>query len=311
MRKLAAGALALVGFWLGMSLFFLPSYATRATDNPVVTAPSDVGLNYQDVVIHSDGLALPGWWMPAANPRAVLMFVHGAGSSRTSHFIDSLNLYAAFVMEDISVLTIDLRNHGNAPKTDGHWTMGLEEHRDLLAMSLWLDDHTDQSVPRLAMGASMGGATVIHALANGLAVDGVILLDPALNTADSLAQGGRTETGLPSVLFQPYAWAATTFYGLPKGESDAGALITDVKQPILLIQDPDDPVTRLPFAKAAADTNPMIHLVTAAPVPQAADCLRNKGRWGTHVAAFKCDSQWTMNAVNKYLHTVGLHPSAL
>lgn len=311
MRKLAAAALALVGFWLGMSLFFLPSYATRATDNPVVTDPSDVGLNYQDVVIHSDGLALPGWWMPAANPRAVLMFVHGAGSSRTSHFIDSLNLYAAFVMEDISVLSIDLRNHGNAPKTDGHWTMGLEEHRDLLAMSLWLDDHTDQSVPRLAMGASMGGATVIHALANGLAVDGVILLDPALNTADSLAQGGRTETGLPSVLFQPYAWAATTFYGLPKGESDAGALITDVKQPILLIQDPDDPVTRLPFAKAAADTNPMIHLVTAAPVPQGADCLRNKGRWGTHVAAFKCDSQWTMNAVNKYLHTVGLHPSAL
>ena len=311
MRKLAVAALALVGFWLGMSLFFLPFYATRATDNPVVTAPSDVGLNYQDVVIHSDGLALPGWWMPAANPRAVLMFVHGAGSNRTSHFIDSLNLYAAFVMEDISVLTIDLRNHGNAPKTDGHWTMGLEEHRDLLAMSLWLDDHTDQSVPRLAMGASMGGATVIHALANGLAVDGVILLDPALNTADSLAQGGRTETGLPSVLFQPYAWATTTFYGLPKGESDAGALITDVKQPILLIQDPDDPVTRLPFAKAAADTNPMIHLVTAAPVPQGADCLRNKGRWGTHVAAFKCDSQWTMNAVNKYLHTVGLHPSAL
>ena len=311
MRKLAVAALALVGFWLGMSLFFLPFYATQATDNPVVTAPSDVGLNYQDVVIHSDGLALPGWWMPAANPRAVLMFVHGAGSSRTSHFIDSLNLYAAFVMEDISVLTIDLRNHGNAPKTDGHWTMGLEEHRDLLAMSLWLDDHTDQSVPRLAMGASMGGATVIHALANGLAVDGVILLDPALNTADSLAQGGRTETGLPSVLFQPYAWAATTLYGLPKGESDAGALITDVKQPILLIQDPDDPVTRLTFAQAAAGTNPMIQLVTAAPVPQGADCLRNKGRWGTHVAAFKCDSQWTMNAVNKYLHTVGLHPSAL
>ena len=157
----------------------------------------------------------------------------------------------------------------------------------------------------------MGGATVIHALANGLAVDGVILLDPALNTADSLAQGGRTETGLPSVPFQPYAWAATTFYGLPKGESDAGALITDVKQPILLIQDPDDPVTRLTFAQAAAGTNPMIQLVTAAPVPQGADCLRNKGRWGTHVAAFKCDSQWTMNAVNKYLHTVGLHPSAL
>jgi fermentation-respiration switch protein FrsA (DUF1100 family) len=189
--------------------------------------------------------------------------------------------------------------------------MGLEEQRDLLAMSLWLDDHTDQSVPRLAMGASMGGATIIHALANGLAVDGVILLDPALNTADSLAQGGRTETGLPSVLFQPYAWAATTFYGLPKGESDAGALITDVNQPILLIQDPDDPVTRLPFAKAAADTNPMIQLVTAAPVPQGADCLRNKGRWGTHVAAFKCDSQWTMNTVNKYLHTVGLNSSAL
>ena len=190
--------------------------------------------------------------------------------------------------------------------------MGLEEHRDLLAMSLWLDENTEPSVPRLAMGASMGGATVIHALANGLEVNGVILLDPAIKYRGQPRSGwDEQKLGYPQCSFNPMHGPPRRSMGC-RGESpDAGALIAAVKQPILLIQDPDDPVTRLTFAQAAAATNTMIQLVTAAPVPQDTDCLRNKGRWGTHVAAFKCDSQWTMNANNKYLHTVGLHPSAL
>ena len=34
---------------------------------------------FEDIVIDSEGLRLEGWWMPATNPRAIVLFVHGAG----------------------------------------------------------------------------------------------------------------------------------------------------------------------------------------------------------------------------------------
>lgn len=295
-----------LSLWLVLSLFVLPSYATRVANNPVTTTPAQAGITYEDVTIESDGLKLPGWWMPAASPIAELMFIHGAGSNRTSHFIDSLNLYKALSEMGISVLSIDLRNHGNAPKTTGHLTMGLDEHRDVLAMAAWLDARQNTPLPTLVMGASMGGATAVHALANGLAVDGVILFDPALHTADSLAQGAWVNTGLPTSIFQLYAWAGVNFYPLPSGNTDTLELAKALAQPILLIQDVADPVTRLPYAEELAEANNFIDLRLAPNPAENAQCLQGKGRWGSHVAAFRCDNAWMMSVLADYLSGLGI-----
>jgi len=287
--------------WVLLSLFFLPNYATRVRPNPVTTTPAQLDIHYEDVVVHSGDLLLPGWWMPAESAIAELMFVHGAGSNRTSHFIDSLGLYRALNKMGISVLSIDLRNHGNAPKTTGHLTMGLEAQRDVFAMAEWLDGRGTTRLPRLVMGASMGGATVIHALASGLDAEGVILFDPALHTADSLVQGAVVNTGMPSALFKLYAWASVTFYPLPKAITDTLVLAKALNQPILLIQDPEDPVTRLHFAQELAQANSYIDLRLAAAPAATAQCLANKGRWGSHVAAFKCDGDWMISVITEYL----------
>lgn len=304
---LCAGSLTL---WAALSVFVLPSYATRVGANPVVSSPAELGMHFENVIVLSDELSLPGWWIPADEPIAELMFVHGAGSNRTSHFIDSLSLYRTLTAMGISVLTVDLRNHGNAPKSSGHLTMGLAEHRDVLAMAAWLDARATPHLPRLVMGASMGGATAIHALSNGLKVDGVILFDPALNTADSLAQGAWVNTGLPPALFKLFAWASVTFYSLPQGATDTLTLAQVVRQPILVIQDPDDPVTRLPYAQHLANTNDLVDLRIAAPVTPDHPCLFGKGRWGSHVAAFRCDNSWVRAALADYLNALNIAPSA-
>lgn len=299
-------AVSLASLWVVLSVFVLPPYATRVAANPVVKTPADMAIPFEDVTIYSEGLSLPGWWMPAAKPVAELLFIHGAGSNRTSHFIDSLSLYKALTAMGISVLTIDLRNHGNAPKTTGRLTMGLQEHRDVLAMADWLDARQSRRLPRLVMGASMGGATAVHALVNGLDVDGVILFDPALDTADSLAQGAWVNTGLPPAFFQLFAWASVTFYPLPNGATDTLALAKTLRQPTLVIQDPDDPVTRLPYAQHLAKSNDAIDLRIAAPVTSDAQCLSGKGRWGSHVAAFRCDSGWMTAVVADYLASLDI-----
>ena len=293
---------ALVALYLLLSVAVLPRMALRATDNPVVTSPADVGAAYRDVSIPSDDIMLKGWWMPVDSPRATLLFVHGAGSNRTSHFFGSLTFYKAMTDADISVLTIDLRNHGESPLTDGWLQMGRTEWRDVQASLTWLAQMTDSSAPTLVMGISMGGATAIQARANGVKADGWILLDPALNNIDALAQGGWISMGLPSWLFYPYASASVAFYGIPGYEEDGLAKARLIDQPVLLIQDPDDPITRAPFARALAASNPAIILREAPKVAPDQPCVDFKGRWGSHVAAFLCSPQWFMTQINDYVN---------
>jgi len=279
--------------------------AISVADNPVTETPDKLGIEFENIRVTSktdEGtIELAGWWMPAEHPKAILLFSHGAGSNRTSWFLPSIEFYAYMVRQGISVITVDMRNHGNSPKTDGTLGMGAEEWPDALAMANWLDDHGHTELPRIAMGISMGGATTIHAVHEGLAVEGIILFDPALNTADALAQGGWISFGLPPILFAPYAWATTTFWGLPRGDNDALMRAIAIDQPTLLIQDPTDPITRRPYAEELAAGNASVEIALAPQTPADAECLAGKGRWGAHVAAFKCHEDWTKNILNEFL----------
>lgn len=290
-----------VVIWLTASVVWAPGLARTVGVNPVTDTPAQVGLEYEDILVDSDGLALRGWWIPAPSPRAVILFAHGAGSNRTSWFLPSLEFYKAAHDLGLSVATIDLRNHGNSPRTDGKLGMGSSEWPDMLALSAWLDARGLSDLPRLGVGLSMGGATLIYALSEGLQLEAAILIDPLLNTYDALKQGGWIAYGLPPELFAPMAWAATRKGGLPKGDRDAGATAQSLTLPILLMQDPDDPITRLPFARELAASNPYVQLEIAPSVPSDGPCLANKGRWGTHVALFKCHKNWTMDAFSDFL----------
>ena len=296
-----------IALYLLISLLIFPRMALRAKDNPVVTSPQDVGVEYQDVSIASDNILLKGWWMPVASPRATLLFVHGAGANRTSPFFGSLDFYKAAHDHDIAVLTIDLRNHGESPATDGWLQMGRTEWRDIAASLEWLTSVTDEATPTLVMGASMGGAAAIQAQANGVTADGWILVDPALNNVDALVQGGWITFGLPRWLFYPFAYASVAFYGVPGHQADGLAIGQTIDQPTLLIQDPDDRITRLPFARALAANNPAIILREAPLISADEPCMAGKGRrWGTHVAAFLCRPQWFLAEINEYLDQVVL-----
>jgi len=294
----------LLATWILPSVFLFPGLATQVGENPVTTTPGDLGLHYEEVIVSSGDLDLAGWWIPAPAPRAVMLFAHGAGSNRTSWFLPSLAFYGTMNELGVSVLTIDLRNHGNSPRSDGKLGMGRTEWPDLVAAAAWLDAQGHTELPRLAMGLSMGGATAVYALHHGLPVNALLLLDPLLNTRDALAHGGWIAYGLPSWLFQPMAWATVTLGALPNLDNDAGVLAATLEVPTLLIQDASDPITRLPFAEQLAAANPMVSLAIAPDTSQDAHCLENKGRWGTHVAAFKCHPKWTRSILEDFLSKV-------
>jgi uncharacterized protein len=253
----------------------------------VTTTPAEVGLAFEDFTVtpQDSDLQLAGWWMPADNARATLVFIHGGGSNRTSSYFGSLAFYRAMVDLGVSVAAVDLRNHGESDD-DGHGLQfGRTERYDALAAIEWASEKNPQ-LPMFAMGISMGGATLIQAASHGAQLNGLILLDSLLDTADTFKQGAYVATGLPPALFSASAWSATQFYGLPRAEEQALERAADLDIPILAIQDPDDPVTRARFSRELAERNPHVTLWMAPGIDLQHPDLAWKNRWGTHVSAF-------------------------
>ena len=158
MKKWVVGSAAVGLLWVVISVVWAPAYMVATTPYPVDQNPGNRGLPFQRINIPSGDLSLEGWWIPAESPRAELIFVHGAGSNRVSQFIGSLDFYRTLHELGVSVITMDLRNHGNSPVTDGVLRMGAAEWPDVIAAAAWLDQHQASGLPRIALGASMGAA---------------------------------------------------------------------------------------------------------------------------------------------------------
>ena len=277
----------------------MPWLGLKSGSEPLVSAP--LNNNFEAVVFESDNLRLEGWWMQAENPRATLLFVHGAGSSRVSPFFNTLGFYDSLQKAGISVFTFDQRNHGNSEYTDGYLRMGATEYRDVLAARRWLETKTGNDHPLIVCGLSMGGATAIYALANGMKADGFMLFDPMLNTFDALAHGGYVGYGLPPTLFKPMAWLTPYFWSLPKGKNDALSVGADLSLPIHIVQNKDDPITRAVWSETLAATNSSATLTYVPSIESDHPCLADKGRWGTHASSYHCHPEWTMTEVERLL----------
>ena len=301
-------------FWAGLavvlvvtsafiSLVVIPHEGIQTERKPLLTSPADVGLEFENFVLSpaDQALKIAGWWMPAESARATLVFIHGGGSNRHSQYFGSLKFYRAMVDRGIGLVVVDLRNHGDSAGDGVGLQFGRTEKHDAQAAIEWARKKTPD-LPLFAMGISMGGATLIHAVSSGAELEGLILLDSVLDTSDAFRQGAWVNTGLPAALFAPSAWSASTFYGLPGGSRETLELASKLSLPILAIQDPDDPVTRAPHSAELARRNPHVTLWTAPAIPADHPDLAWKGRWGSHVSAFLFHPRETLGHIMKFIN---------
>jgi pimeloyl-ACP methyl ester carboxylesterase len=289
---------------LFLSLVFIfgiamPWLGLKSGSEPIVDSP--LSNTVEHVVFESDKLQLEGWWMPAENPRATLIFVHGAGSSRVSPFFNTLGFYDSLQKAGVSVFTFDQRNHGNSEYTDGYLRMGATEYRDVRAAREWLQGRTDNDAPVIICGLSMGGATSIYALATGMQADGLLLFDPMLNTRDSLERGGWVGYGLPPILFRPMAYLAPLFWSLPHGDSDALEIAKTLNLPIAIVQNKTDPITRSIWSEELANASDSATIAFVPLIDASDPCMADKGRWGTHASSFHCHPDWTIQQVENLI----------
>jgi pimeloyl-ACP methyl ester carboxylesterase len=286
-------------------LSYIPRAVVFAQQVPITATPADVGMDFEDISLtsSSEDVPLAGWWMPAADASAVLVFIHGGSSNRHTSFFSALEFYRAIHARGISVFAIDLRNHGASGNDGQGIRFGLSEQADALAAVNWAAKKNPR-LPVIAMGISMGGATLIHAAQHTDILSGLVLLDPLLDTQSAFTGAVTAESGIPAALVFPAALAAQQFYGFPKGDQEALEIGKRLDLPMLLIQDPGDPVTRAQYASELAGSNSRVQLWLSPEVAPEHPKLAWRKRWGSHVVAFTLYPEQTLDRIEDFIQQV-------
>jgi hypothetical protein len=141
------GGLALLLYVFQSRLVFYPE-----TGREIVATPAQVGLPYEDIHLNTaDRIRLHGWYIPAAQSRGTVLFLHG-NAGNISHRLDSLQM---FYRLGYSTLIIDYRGYGNsdgAPTEQG-------TYRDAEAAWRYLTEQRHEPSCRIVLfGESLGGA---------------------------------------------------------------------------------------------------------------------------------------------------------
>jgi fermentation-respiration switch protein FrsA (DUF1100 family) len=135
-------------------------------------SPSDYGLSAQDVFpVTTDGVQLHGWYIPANEPKAALLFMHGNAGNISGR----LHKAAGWVKRGVSVLLLDYRGYGQSQGAIQH---GVDIVNDAQAGLNWLTGEKKWALGHIILyGESLGSYPVTR-----LAVDhtfaGLILEAP-------------------------------------------------------------------------------------------------------------------------------------
>jgi dipeptidyl aminopeptidase/acylaminoacyl peptidase len=124
----------------------------------LMPAPEEVTIPSRDA-----GMRISGWWVPASDPAApAVVVVHGHTACKRDP--DVLLPAGMLHRAGISVLLIDLRDHGDSTDEDGRYAGGTEEYRDVLGAWDWLQTAQSVDADRIGLlGISLGAATVLIA----------------------------------------------------------------------------------------------------------------------------------------------------
>jgi fermentation-respiration switch protein FrsA (DUF1100 family) len=192
---LAVSLLALTLFvrWVEPRLAFFPFAGEAET-------PQDFGVAFEPLTIETkDGERLRAWLMPAAAPRARVVYFHGNGGNLSNWS----PILAGIVQRGYSVIAVDYRGYGLS--TGRPTEQGIYRDVDALVARAWRD--ADPAVPLVYWGRSLGGAMAAYA-ATVRKPNGVIL-EAGFSDARSVTRGSPVLAFLS--LFASYRFPTADF----------------------------------------------------------------------------------------------------
>ncbi len=206
------------------------------TYTPLDISPADCGLTFIPFRVRgAAGASLACWFIPAEQPRAVLIASHGVADSKNG----LLPYLLPYQRAGFSLVLYDLRHHGESTGRD--CTLGYFETRDLLEITRQVRADYANGLPVVYWGFSLGATTALLAAARDVQVAAVVAQSPFVSLRETVRH---------------YAWrffhvpATLAALGVRIFEWQTGARANDVDvpraaaslagRPILLIGSPTD-----------------------------------------------------------------------
>lgn len=210
--------IALAMFAFQSRLIFLPNVPSRALG----PGPDSIGLDFESVQFTTDdGVKLHGWYVPAEEPRGVVLFFHG-NAGNISHRLETIWILNQLTL---STLIFDYRGYGQSEGTtdeEGTYRDGqagwryLTEERGIAANDI------------VIFGRSLGAAIAAHTAKQN--APGAVILESAFTSA-------------PDMAAYLYPWLPARQLARIRYPTDA--YVQDIKSPLLVIHSPDDEL--IPF----------------------------------------------------------------
>jgi fermentation-respiration switch protein FrsA (DUF1100 family) len=215
--------------WAVVLYLMQPRFLYRPVRDVVYT-PEELGLDYENVVFKSkDGVALNGWWVPAANSRFTVLFCHGNGGN-IMHRLDSINVLNEL---GLSCFIFDYRGYGSSegkPSEEGTYL-------DVLAAYEWLTESKKIRAERIIVfGRSLGGSIAAQ-LAAKVRPRGLVLESCFTSYAD---MGARFYPYMPVRRFARFGYRTVDY-------------VKQIHCPVLLVHSRNDDVIPFEFGLALYD----------------------------------------------------------
>jgi pimeloyl-ACP methyl ester carboxylesterase len=196
-----------------------------------------------------DGTPLRSWYFePGSGNGAAVILLHGIGATRE----DVVSLGSVFLKAGYSVLTPDLRGHG---ESGGIVTYGIEEEPDVHAWADWM--LRQPHVSRIyGFGASLGASELLESL-NRESRFGAVIAESPFASFPGIAteRMGRITLLAPLVVDSGLLWVRLR-YGVDVRQSSALEAVRRTHVPVLLIHGLKDGRTSPDNSRELAEANP-------------------------------------------------------
>jgi len=223
--------LAVLLYLLQDRMVFLANMPGRA----LTATPLDAGFSFEEVSITTrDELQLHGWFVPAEQSTATVLFLHG-NAGNISHRLDSI---AIFHELGLDTLIIDYRGYGRSEGKPGEAGTYLD------AQAAWdyLVSQRGIAPERIVIfGRSLGGAVAAWLAVENTAA--AVIIESCFSSALDMAR--RLYPFMPTRLITRLKYPVSDF-------------VAQLKSPLLVIHSRDDEIIPFTMAQAifAAATEP-------------------------------------------------------
>ena len=225
------------------------------------SAPSELQLPVQNLLIGSTAGPCPAWFFPAESSTWVIQ-VHGRGAVRT----ECLRAVPVLHSAGLPSLVVSYRNDGEAPRSrGGAYALGAAEWRDVDAAIAYALRHGAERV--ILMGWSMGGAVALQTAVNSGHRDriaGLILESPVVDWRTVLrfqARKAGMRAPLPDLAMGALSLPVTARMSgaedaIHFDRLDMVARAQELTVPILILHSEDDGFVPADASHALAEARP-------------------------------------------------------